>query len=156
MGNIFLAMMLSQQLWNSGHFCWCRLLQAWHAGSCLLLMKTHSYWWQLRWQRVFGSWDCALSNSVIVLFLSVVVSVEINRRHYFQSNLRSFYISGMGPRRGTSAGGWSQACVLSFTGSVLNTAFSVSVIIVWGSLTVWESHTIWESLCSFLHCDLSS
>jgi len=27
------------------------------------------------------------SNSVIVLFLSVVVSREINRRHYFQSHL---------------------------------------------------------------------
>jgi len=28
-----------------------------------------------------------LSNSVIVLFLSVVVFMEINRRHYFQCNL---------------------------------------------------------------------
>ena len=36
---------------------------------------------------VFCSWESALSNSVIVLFVSVVVSVEICRRHYFWSNL---------------------------------------------------------------------
>ena len=29
----------------------------------------------------------ALLNSVVVLFVSVVLSMEINRRHYFQSNL---------------------------------------------------------------------
>ena len=29
----------------------------------------------------------ALSNSVIVLFVSVVVSMEVNRMHYFQNNL---------------------------------------------------------------------
>jgi len=32
-------------------------------------------------------WEFALSNSVIVLFASVVVSTVINRRHYFQSDL---------------------------------------------------------------------
>ena len=33
------------------------------------------------------SWEFALSNSVIVLFLSGVVSIEINRKRYFQSSL---------------------------------------------------------------------
>jgi len=36
-------------------------------------------------------WEFALSNSVIVLFVSVVVSMEINGRHYFQSILQSFH-----------------------------------------------------------------
>ena len=36
---------------------------------------------------VLYSREFSLLNSVIVLFESVVVSVEINRRHYFQSNL---------------------------------------------------------------------
>ena len=31
-----------------------------------------------------------LSNSVVVLFVSVVLSVEVSRRHYFQSNLCIF------------------------------------------------------------------
>ena len=37
----------------------------------------------------FCSWEFALSRSVIVLF--VVVSMEINRRHYFWSNLCIYY-----------------------------------------------------------------
>ena len=36
---------------------------------------------------VFCSWEFALSNSVIVLFVPVVISMERSRRHYFQSNL---------------------------------------------------------------------
>jgi len=36
---------------------------------------------------VFCSWEFAQSNSVIVFFVSFVVSIEINRRHYCQSNL---------------------------------------------------------------------
>jgi len=39
------------------------------------------------WKIVFYSWEFSLSNSDIVLLASVVVSMEINRRHYFQSNL---------------------------------------------------------------------
>ena len=35
---------------------------------------------------VFWSWKFALWNSVIVLFISIVVSTEISRRHYFWSN----------------------------------------------------------------------
>jgi len=27
---------------TGGHLCWCRFWQAWHAGSCSLLMKMHS------------------------------------------------------------------------------------------------------------------
>jgi len=39
---------------------------------------------------VFCSQEFALSNSVIVLFVSIVVSMEINRRHYFRSGLRTY------------------------------------------------------------------
>ena len=45
------------------------------------------YRWWLCWKIVFCSWEFDLSNSVIVLFGSVIVSMEINRRHYFQSDL---------------------------------------------------------------------
>ena len=38
-------------------------------------------------EKVFCSWELALSNSVIVLFVAVVVSLEINRGQYFWSNL---------------------------------------------------------------------
>ena len=41
----------------------------------------------LCWKIVFCSWEFALSNSVIVLFVPVVVSMEISRRHYFWNNL---------------------------------------------------------------------
>lgn len=33
------------------------------------------------------SWEFALSNSAVLHFLSIVVSTEINRKHYIQSNL---------------------------------------------------------------------
>ena len=39
---------------------------------------------------MFCSKEFALSNSVIVLFLSIVVSMEMNRRHYFRSGPRTF------------------------------------------------------------------
>ena len=39
---------------------------------------------------MFRSCDFALSNCIIMLFASVVVSMEINRRHHFQSNLSVF------------------------------------------------------------------
>ena len=56
-----------------------------NASSCLLT-KMDSWWWWLCWRIAFCSWEFALSNSVIVLFVSVVVSMETNRRHYFQSD----------------------------------------------------------------------
>ena len=71
-----------------GHLRWCRLLQVQHAGSCSLLVKVHSCWWWLRWKTVFCNWEFALSNSVIVLYVSVVVSGEINRTRYFWSTLQ--------------------------------------------------------------------
>jgi len=52
----------------------CRLLWAQHAGFCALLEKMYSKWWWLCWRIVFGSWEFAWSNNVLVLFLSVVVS----------------------------------------------------------------------------------
>ena len=35
----------------------------------------------------FYSWEFTLSNSIMVLLVSVVVSMEINKKHYFQSDL---------------------------------------------------------------------
>jgi len=56
--------------------------------------KMHSQWWWLCGKMMFWSWEFALSNSVIVLFVSVGVSIEMNRRHCFWSNLCScaFYL----------------------------------------------------------------
>ena len=38
------------------------------------------------WKTLFCSWEFSLSNSTTVLFIFVVVLMEMNRRHYFQSN----------------------------------------------------------------------
>ena len=53
----------------------------------IIILKTHHAWWWLCWKTVFCSWEFALSDCVIVLFVSVVVFMETNRKHYFQSNL---------------------------------------------------------------------
>jgi len=50
------------------HLRWCIFLRVRHAGSCSSLAKVPS-------QIAFSSKEFALSNSVIVLFVSVVVSV---------------------------------------------------------------------------------
>ena len=39
---------------------------------------------------VFCRWEFALSNRVTVLFVAIVVSMEINKKHYFWSNLHSY------------------------------------------------------------------
>ena len=67
------------------HLHWCRLLRAQHAGSCSSLVKINSYRWWLCWKIVFCSWGFAQSSSVIVLFVSVVVSMEINRSITFRA-----------------------------------------------------------------------
>jgi len=64
---------------------------------------------------VFCSGKFALSNSVIVLFLSIAVSMEINRRHYFWSPLgicqyieseSQNILSWKGPARITESSSW--------------------------------------------------
>ena len=40
----------------------------------------------------FFSWEFPLANSLIVLFVSVVISKGTNRRHYFQSDLCNIFI----------------------------------------------------------------
>ena len=70
------------------HSGWlCKFLQAQNAGSCLLLVKMHSYWWRQCWKILFCSWEFPLLSSVVVVF--VLISVEINRRPYCQSNLNT-------------------------------------------------------------------
>ena len=71
------------------HLCWCRFLWLWHAalvhqwqkcraiGGDYAVLETIMFW----------SWDFALSSSGIVLFVAVVVSMEINWRYYFWSDL---------------------------------------------------------------------
>jgi len=56
------------------------------AHRLLFTGQIHSSGWWLHWEMAFCSWEFALSTSVIVLFVSVVVSMEINRRNYFQSD----------------------------------------------------------------------
>ena len=46
---------------------------------------------------MFCSYEFALSNSVIVFFVSIVVSMEINRRHYFRSGCRIICFWDMTP-----------------------------------------------------------
>jgi len=72
---------------DSGSPLMVQMFIAWHPGSCSSPVK-NTYWccWQI-WKMVYCSWVFSLSNSVIVLFSSLVVSMEINRRHDFQSNL---------------------------------------------------------------------
>ena len=58
--------------------------------ECSMQALVH-HWWKCIanggdcWKIVFCSWEFALSNSVVVLFVSVVFSMEINKRHYFWS-----------------------------------------------------------------------
>lgn len=64
------------------------LVQIFMTMACNFLfitVKMHISWWWLCWKIVFCSRESALSNSVIVLFVSIVVSMEISRRNYFQS-----------------------------------------------------------------------
>ena len=94
------------QMWTQWGSGWCisavvtvtmdefhlwRVLQVQHADSHSSLAKMHSWWWWLCWEIVFCSWEFVLSNCVAVFFVPVVVLMEINKRHYFQSNLHKFY-----------------------------------------------------------------
>jgi len=87
MGNIFLAMMPAPQLWNRGFTS--ADADLYEYGMQALVQS----WWKCIangddcWKILFCSWEFALSNSVTVVFVATVVSKEINRRHYFQSNL---------------------------------------------------------------------
>ena len=45
---------------------------------------------KLYWKIMFSGWKPALFNNVIVPSTSVVVSMKINRRHYFQNTLCSW------------------------------------------------------------------
>ena len=99
---------LAEHLWrpNSGHECseavvWCvsgnwdvkdkprsrwpqRILWAWRL--CFIACR-NAQLMVLCWKIVFCSWEFTLSNSVIVPFASVIVSMEIKRRHFFWSCL---------------------------------------------------------------------
>ena len=65
----------------------CGFVGAWYSVCFSSLAKMHSWEWWLFWQILFCTWEFALSNSVIVLFVDVVVSMEINRRHFFWRDL---------------------------------------------------------------------
>jgi len=60
------------------------------------------WWWRLCSKMIFYSWDFAPSNSVTVLLVFVVFSMEINRRHYFWCNLHissEFLFISCGPHK---------------------------------------------------------
>ena len=64
---------------NSGSPVLVQIFMSAACSSCSLLVKIHSYWWWLCCKIVLCNWECALSNSVIVLFASVGVNMEISR-----------------------------------------------------------------------------
>jgi len=72
------------------HLHWYRILWTWHAGCLSSLAKPNSYGADCVAKIVLCMWEFALSHSVIPFFVSVVVSMEENRRHYFQSDLCMF------------------------------------------------------------------
>ena len=78
-----------------GQLCWCRLLSAWLAGSCSVVVKMHSLWW-LCWKIVFCNREFVLSNNVVVLFLFVVIFMQINRRLYFEAAYFSNHVGNTG------------------------------------------------------------
>lgn len=82
MDDIFLTTTLSLQLWKSR-----LLVQIFLSEACSFLfivdVNAKSVVVTIWNKRVFCSWKPALSNYAIVLPLAVVVSVEINRMHYF-------------------------------------------------------------------------
>ena len=70
--NIFLATPNSE---TEGHLHWPRFVWVWCVGSYLWLVKMQSsWWWWLCWKIVLCRWMFAPSHSVIVLFVSAVVS----------------------------------------------------------------------------------
>jgi len=73
------------------HLRWCRFLSVWHAGSCSSLTEIQSAWWWLHWKTVFCIWEFAVSNTAIVFFVRVVVSMKTNRWHYFWSNIHLLF-----------------------------------------------------------------
>ena len=77
------------------HLRWYRFLRARHPGSCSSLAKVHKQWWRPCRKIVVCRYEFALSDSVIVLFVSVVVSMDINRTHYFRRDPRIFIFSSV-------------------------------------------------------------
>ena len=69
---------------DSDHPYWCRFLSMRHAHCWQKCLATGGDYVE---KVVFWSWDFALLNGFVALFVSVVLSMEINRRHYFWSNL---------------------------------------------------------------------
>jgi len=61
-------------------------MQIFTSAACRLLFIAGNYWWWLCWKIAFCSWEFTLSNSLIMLFVSVAVSMEINRRRYYIFN----------------------------------------------------------------------
>ena len=76
-------------------------LQVQHAGSCSTPAKNAELMVVTMWKNRVSSLT-TWSNSVTVLFVSVVISMEISRKHYFQSNIhtcrpRQFLLMQCGP-----------------------------------------------------------
>jgi len=70
-------------MWKMSHFLGSHIQLSPHVMKQVLISSSALIFWKI----VFFSWGFALSNSVIMLFVALVDWVEINRRHYFWSNL---------------------------------------------------------------------
>ena len=67
------------------------LVQIFTSIACRLWCKCIANGGGLCWKIWFCSWEFALSNSVILLYVSVVVPMEINRKNYFWSPRQLFF-----------------------------------------------------------------
>ena len=100
---------------DRGHLQW-RFLWVHHADSCSSWVKMQSKGWWLCWKKVCCSWEFVLLISVTVLFVAVIVSMGINRRHYLRSKLhkwhpRQFLFTQCSPGKPK---GWTPICYIVF------------------------------------------
>jgi len=87
---------------DSRYFHWCRFLRVQHAALVHCWWKCITEGSGLCWKIMFSSWESALWNSATVFFVAVVISMEINKRHYFWSDLftsKSFSVKILFPEQ---------------------------------------------------------
>jgi len=98
----------------------------------------HSSWWWVWWKIVFCSWEFAVSNTITVLFVSAVVSMKVNKKHYSWSNLPIILHQPQFEAVGRS-------CCASFCSGVvygvlvgLNKKCNNIVVWTWKHLWIWQ------------------
>lgn len=126
----------------------CRFLWGQHAGSCSLLVKMNNWQCWLCWKPMLCSWEFALSHSVIVLFIVVAVSMEINRRNHFQSGLYNYDAYFFTVRALPCSG------VCGVVGIFFSLFFFFSFFLkLWHQATSGHAHwAVWQNLCILSLC----